>query len=157
MRFLCQVHLDMYTAQSEEQLSQQWEDWMYMAGAHYENADWKQCLIFAGSAFDLARMHLKKTNQGYNHVIRQVTLAGIYLGNVFEQLAYTEEARHVRWLAGESLSLVHQKLSIADKAECNTCKRYLFDVERQACFVQHFLDLPFEVTLVSKSVAPVLH
>lgn len=144
MHFLCPTHRELYVGQSDEQLSQKWVEWMYSAGVYYECTEWRKALPFAGSAFDLARMRLQRCVPRHHEALTQVALAAIYVANVFEHLQLAEEAQHVRWLASESLCLVQPQLDITAKAECSTCRRYLHDVERQGCFLQHYLNIPFE-------------
>lgn len=144
MHFLCPTHREIYQGHSDEHLSQRWLEWMCTAGVYYSCLEWRKALPFAGSAFDLARMRLQRCVPKHHEVITQVALAGIYVANVFEHLHQAEEAQHVRWLASESLSLVHPHLDMVAKAECSTCRRYLHDMERQECFVQHYLNIPFE-------------
>lgn len=146
MHFLCPSHRELYVGQSDEQLSSKWIEWMYAAGVCYDAGEWRKALPFAGSAFDLSRMRLQRSVPRHHEAIIQVALSAIYVGNVFEHLHLAEDARHIRWLASESLSVVQPQLDIAVKAECSTCRRYLHDVERQGCFLQHYLNIPFERT-----------
>lgn len=157
MRFLCQAHLEEYTAKSDDSLSQTWVEWMYNAGVCYELAEWKRALSYAGSAFDLARMRAKRRRPATPEVITQITLSGIYLANVFDHLVHPDEASHVRLLANECLGSVHPRLDIVGKAECNTCKRYINDVERQGSFVKHYLNIPFEKPVGSSGARATLH
>lgn len=155
MQFLCSSHRELYRDQSDEQLSQHWLKWMCTAGVYYETGEWRKALPFAGSAFDLARMRLQRRVPRHQEVLAQVAVAGIYAANVFEHLRLADEARHVRWLASESLSLVQPLLEMPVKAECSTCRRYLHDLERQASFVHHYLNIPFESATAAPAV--VLH
>jgi hypothetical protein len=155
MQFLCVNHRETYRDKSDDQLSQHWVEWMYTAGVYYEAGEWRRALPFAGSAFDLARMRLQRRVPQHQEVLAQVAVAGIYVANVFDHLCQDAEARHIRWLASECLSVVQPHLSMSVKAECSTCRRYLHDLERQACFVHHYLNIPFEA--VSQAVARVLH
>lgn len=155
MQFLCPTHREIYRDLSDERLSQHWVEWMYTAGVYYETGEWRKALPFAGSAFDLARMRLQRRVPRHQEVLAQVAVAGIYVANVFEHLRLEDEARHVRWLASECLSLVQPHLDMPVKAECSTCRRYLHDLERQACFVHHYLNIPFEPARVAS--ATVLH
>lgn len=145
MHFLCPTHRETYRDRPDEQLSQYWVESMYTAGVYYETGEWRKALPYAGSAFDLARMRLQRRVPRHQEVLAQVTVAGIYVANLFDHLCLEEDARHIRWLASECLSLVQPHLSMPVKAECSTCRRYLHDLERQACFVHHYLNIPFEV------------
>lgn len=144
MRFLCPTHMEMYANQPDEVLSQKWVEWMYAAGVQYAEGRWQRALVFSGSAFDLARTRLQRKLPRRHDIVTQVALAGIYAANVYEHLHLADEARHIRWLASESLSVAHSRLDMIAKAECNTCRRYLHDLDRQGRYVQHYLNIPFE-------------
>lgn len=155
MHFLCPTHRELYVGHSDDQLSQKWVEWMYSAGVYYECTEWRKALPFAGSAFDLARMRLQRCVPRHHEAITQVALSAIYVSNVFEHMQLADDAQHIRWLASESLSLVQPHLDMTAKAECSTCRRYLHDVERQGCFLQHYLNIPFE--RVARCRAVVIH
>ena len=138
MRYLCSTHQSQLFAQSFEQQSSIWLDWMMRAAVFYQQRYWQDALPFLGCGFELSMHQLEAAQKDEQAAAVTLCLSAIYLHNVLRHLGQTLEAQ----------ALVHQTIDAiaahGSLIDGDGFIRLLVKPHLHQAFFTQYLNLPYQ-------------
>ena len=142
MHFLCLTHRCELIQKPEAELQSLWFEWMNTASLHYDLEQWRDAVSYAGCAFDLSVLYVKRCPaEAKIHAAKQLCLAAIYLSDSLKKVGQNGKADYALVIAKQTLEADQSKQSSED---FNECLSTVADRQKHQRFFHHHANLAFE-------------
>ena len=146
MAFLCMNHRKRLESMTEDQLSQQWCEWMNHAAVNYKKASWKKALAFSGSSLDLARMCVNNNDNSYQErMLHCYCLSTVYSAHLCQRTGQMQRANQLLDTACQQLyTLLCSEKSHCIEKDFRHFTEILLNPDLHQCYLSQFTRLPYE-------------